>query len=150
MATMRQAWVEAPRGENRPREGIRVRRTRALERSVLTFAVFGALSGCYGPESERLSCGDVLAPENFDFRSLVALVRDPAKGCLAGPCHTADMQAQGLRLDTAELVYEEMSTRADDMYAMLASGRMPADGTPWTDEDLRLFRSWYCSGAFPP
>ena len=135
--------------EDRPPEGHRVRRTLALELGVLTLAVLAALSSCYGPESERLSCGDVLAPGNFEFRNLVTLVRDPEKGCLLGACHTADAQAQGLRLDTADLVFEEMTTRADEMYAVLSSGRMPEDGTPWSDDDLRLFRSWYCSGAFP-
>jgi hypothetical protein len=121
----------------------------ACDLGVLTLAVLGALSGCYGPESERLACGDVLAPGNVEFGRLVALVRDPAKGCLLGACHAGDTQAQGLRLDTADLVFEEMSTRADDMYAVLSSGRMPEGGTPWSDDDLRLFRSWYCSGAFP-
>lgn len=124
--------------------------TRAGARRLLTLTMMGALTACHGPEAERLSCGDVLAPDAVDFGGLVALVRDPEKGCLVGPCHTAETQAQGLRLDTADLVYEEMSARADDMYAMLASGRMPQDGTPWSDDDLRLFRSWYCSGAFPP
>lgn len=122
---------------------------RWLMLGVLMLGVPGALGGCHGPEAERLSCGDVLAPGSVEFPSLLALVRDPEKGCLLGACHTADTQARGLRLDTEGLVFEEMSTRADEVYAVLSSGQMPEGGTPWSDDDLRLFRSWYCSGAFP-
>jgi hypothetical protein len=85
-----------------------------------------------------------------DFRAIETLVRDENKGCLAAPCHSAETQQEGVRLDTPDLVYDEFSTRPDRFYGVLSSGEMPAEGTPWNDEDLKVFRSWYCSGAFPP
>jgi hypothetical protein len=101
------------------------------------------------PGSERLSCRDTLPPAEASFRSLAALVLDPLKGCTATGCHAADTQQQGVRLDQRALIYEEFATRPDDVYALLASGEMPEDGVRWSEADLRLFRSWYCAGAFP-
>jgi hypothetical protein len=108
------------------------------------------LAGCMAPESERLSCNDTLPPEQASFSSLTALVLDPLKGCTATGCHAADTQQQGVRLDQPELIYDEFSMRPGDYYALLASGQMPEDGVRWSEDDLRLFRSWYCNGAFPP
>jgi hypothetical protein len=114
----------------------------------LTALVFS--SACYPPKSERLTCDDVYAAEAVDFRTLQALVKDEQKGCLAPACHSGEGQPKGLRLDTDDVVYEEFSTRTDQLYEVLASGQMPDQGTRWSDEDLKIFRSWYCSGAFPP
>ena len=108
------------------------------------------LAGCMAPESERLSCRDTLPAEQAPFSSLTALVLDPLKGCTASGCHAADTQQHGVRLDQPELIYEEFAKRPDDVYALLASGEMPEDGVRWTDDDLRLFRAWYCHGSFPP
>jgi uncharacterized membrane protein len=116
----------------------------------VAFACAGVLAGCYEPQSERLSCDDVSPASNADFSQLQALVQDQDKGCLSSDCHNAKTQEQGIRLDTADLVYDEFSHRPDKFYAVLASGIMPDEGTRWTDDDLKLFRSWYCSGAFRP
>ena len=105
---------------------------------------------CFGPKSERLSCDDVGGASAADFRVIQSLVLDPEKGCLAPQCHSGEGQPKGLRLDDPDLVYEEMSTRPDLFYAYLSSGEMPDKGTPWSDEDLKAFRTWYCNGAFPP
>src|SRR5690242_13027757 len=102
----------------------------ARQRGTLTQAqhclcglgLVGALLGaCLEPESQRLSCRDALPPEQSGFSGLTALVFDPLKGCTASGCHNGDTQQQGLRLDDADLVYEEFATRADEMYATLAS-----------------------------
>lgn len=111
--------------------------------------VLFVLAGCRAPESERLSCSDTLPPDQASFSSLAALVLDPLKGCTASGCHAADTQQHGVRLDQPELIYEEFATRSDDVYALLASGEMPEDGVRWDEDDLRLFRSWYCAGTFP-
>ena len=111
--------------------------------------VFLAAS-CYPPQSERLTCDDVYDSDEVDFRTIQALVRDENKGCLDGPCHSAETQQEGLQLDTPDLVYDEFSTRADQMYGILASGEMPEEGTRWSEDDLKALRSWYCSGGFPP
>jgi hypothetical protein len=113
-------------------------------------SLFALASACYPPKSERLTCDDVYDADQVDFRTIQTLVGDENKGCLSAPCHSAETQTEGLRLDTPDLVYEEFSTRADQIYGVLSSGEMPEGGTPWSDEDLKVFRSWYCAGAFPP
>jgi hypothetical protein len=140
-----------------PGDGTTMRHQRRRWRSLRSPAVLcavalplGLSSACVGAESQRLSCDDVYAPSDVDFRTIQGLVTDGQKGCVGGPCHTADTQQHGLRLDTPELVYEEMSARPDVFYAYLSSGEMPDQGTPWDEEDLKVFRSWYCAGAFPP
>lgn len=110
-------------------------------------------SACFPPEDEQLSCDDVYAPGSFDYGALEQLIAQDefeGKGCLAAPCHSAETQRAGVRLDTPELVYEELSSRPDVYYQSLASGWMPHDGIPWNEEELKIFRSWYCAGAFPP
>lgn len=116
----------------------------------LALGLAAVLTSCYEPQSERLSCDDVLLAGSYDFSQLQTLVQDHDKGCLGSECHAGNTQEQGIRLDTADLVYDEFSHRPDKFYAVLASGIMPDEGTRWSDEDLKLFRSWYCSGAFPP
>jgi hypothetical protein len=115
---------------------------------VLTLAAL--LTSCYEPQADRLSCDDVLPVGSYDFSQLQALVQDRDKGCLGSECHAGNTQEEGIRLDTAGLVYDEFSHRPDKFYAVLASGIMPDEGTRWSDDDLKLFRSWYCSGAFAP
>lgn len=120
----------------------------------LLVAAFALSAGCFPPEEERLSCDDVYAPGSFDYRVLEDLVLqdeiETSKGCIAAPCHSAGTQRGGVRLDTPKLIYDELSTRADTYYEALASGYMPHDGVRWEDEELKIFRSWYCAGAFPP
>ena len=116
----------------------------------VALAFTGVLASCYEPQSERLSCDDVLPAGSADFSGLQALVQDQEKGCLASDCHNAKTQEEGIRLDTEALVYDEFSHRPEKFYAVLASGIMPEEGTRWSDDDLKLFRSWYCSGAFSP
>jgi hypothetical protein len=105
---------------------------------------------CYPPASDRISCDGALPPGEASFNRLSALALDPLKGCAADGCHSGDGPQRGLRLDRAALIYEEFSTNADVVYALLASGKMPDGGVRWDDDDLRMFRSWYCDGAFPP
>jgi hypothetical protein len=113
--------------------------------------VLGA-SSCVAPASERLTCDDVLAPSQLDDADLEALISGTSgKGCAGEGCHDAKTRQEGFRLDSSVYIYEELSTRPDILYAMVASGEMPAgDGTRWDADDLRLFRSWYCQGGFPP
>ena len=144
---MKPSWFSSAGPAPRGRSGRRAGRAPTFA-SLAIFCV--AAGACYGPEAERLSCDDIYAPGQFDFRTLQALVASEDKGCLDAPCHTAETQREGVRLDTPQLVYEELSTRPDDFYAVLASGVMPEEGTRWSDEDLKVFRSWYCAGAFPP
>jgi hypothetical protein len=110
-----------------------------------------AVASACGQGSEALTCDEVDEPGAFDAGRLATLVlADRGRGCVASGCHDAETQSAGLRFDTRELVYEEFSQRGPRIYALLESGEMPRRRRPWTDEDLKLFRSWYCSGAFPP
>ena len=120
----------------------------AVARIVTVFAIYVSLLACFAPESQRLSCSDVQHAGSFNFAQIEALVRDDDKGCQGRFCHGPQGQQAGLRLDTADLIFEELSTRPDTFYGILASGEMPQDGTAWTEEDLKVFRSWYCGGAF--
>jgi len=110
----------------------------------------GLSSACYAPKSERLSCDDVYAPEDSSFARIEALIKGPPKGCGGDECHSKEGQMNGLRLDDPELAFEEFSTRTEQIYELVSSGEMPAEGEAWNDADLKALRSWYCNGAFPP
>lgn len=107
---------------------------------------------CSGPQSEQLSCEDVLPAGSADFTRIQELVlQSPRRsGCRGASCHSASAQSGGIRLDEPKLIYDELSARPDLFYAVLASGEMPQRGRPWSSADLRVLRSWYCAGAFPP
>jgi hypothetical protein len=135
----------------RRRAAPRAARAQATRALLVTLLVTLA-SACLGPQSEQLSCDDVLPAGSVDFSSIQSIVLRPprGKGCQGAPCHSGSAQSGGVRLDEPQLVYEELSTRPELFYAVLASAEMPRRGRPWSDADLRAFRSWYCSGAFPP
>ncbi len=130
----------------------RCRRPGAKRRAAGWAVLLGLLpAGCAERGPEHLHCDDLMAPEQVDFNDLVQLsLNDPDKGCVEGSCHNADVQRGHLRLDTPELLFEEYSLHPELNYALLVTGRMPDHGDLWTEEELRLFRSWYCYGAFPP
>lgn len=44
--------------------------------------------------------------------------------------------------------YEDVRTNAEDIYARLADGSMPCDGS-WPAEDVERFRTWIDSGSPP-
>jgi hypothetical protein len=111
---------------------------------------FLAANACYPPERQRISCDDLLPPQEASFTRLTTLVFDDLKGCSATACHGVATQKAGLRLDEPNLIYEEFTSRSEVIYSMVSSGEMPDGGVRWDDADLRLFRSWYCAGAFPP
>jgi len=125
-----------------------------VARGIMVVAALGLINACYPHAEQQLTCDDVYPPGRFDYRAIEALiVQDQTrttKGCLGAPCHSAGTQRGGVRLDTRDLIYEELSTRPELYYETLATGYMPHDGIPWDEEDLKIFRSWYCAGAFPP
>jgi hypothetical protein len=127
-----------------------MRLLRTAPRIYVALAFTGVLASCDEPQSDRLSCDDVLPVGTYHFSQLQTLVQDQDKGCLSSDCHNAKTQEQGIRLDTEDLLYDEFSHRPEKFYAVLASGIMPDEGTRWSEDDLKLFRSWYCAGAFRP
>lgn len=148
------AFERAPADAGQPgsgwRRGPSARSAESSGAALRTLLVILA-AACSGPPSEQLSCEDVL-PGGADFTSIQALVMQSPRrgGCLGAPCHSASAQSGGIRLDEPKLVYEELSSRPELFYAVLASREMPKRGRPWSNANLRAFRSWYCGGAFPP
>lgn len=74
------------------------------------------------------------------------------KGCAGSECHSARTPSKGLRYDTPGLVFDSITKRPLETYAQLVSGAMPIEeegGILWDENDLRLYRSWVCRGAFP-
>jgi hypothetical protein len=136
-----------------PRRG-RLGERAVLLGTVLRLATVSLSSACVPHEEQQLSCDDVYAPGEFDYATMESLIMlsEPltSKGCLGDVCHSAGTQRGGVRLDTRDLIYEELSTRPALYYETLATGYMPHDGIRWEEEDLKVFRSWYCAGAFPP
>src|SRR3954462_12192637 len=127
--------------------------TQSVHRLLVALPVLlGAATSCVAPAPDRLTCDNVLPPDQFKDSDLTTLISATSgKGCAAEGCHDGATRQEGFRLDSDVYIYEELSTRADILYAMIASGEMPAGGgTRWDEDDLRLFRSWYCNGGFPP
>lgn len=108
------------------------------------------LASCWAPASERLSCEDLLEPSQVSYAALREQMRGQGeKGCGFPACHGSEVANHGIRFDDARLLYDELSTRIDDIYGQVASGKMPRGGTRWDENDLRQLRTWYCDGSFP-
>ncbi len=107
-----------------------------------------AFSAC-GDEQERISCDDLLPATEARFSQIEELVLSSDKGCADADCHSSETAEHGYRLDEPALIYEEFTSRIDSMYAQVASGAMPEGGRRWSEEDLRIVRTWYCNGASP-
>ncbi|MED5464240.1 MAG: hypothetical protein VX699_06285 [Myxococcota bacterium] len=108
---------------------------------VLLCAVVGLVS-CGGAEEERLTCHDILSEEASGFAEVSGLLM---RYC--GGCHNASSLVYGYDFGTPESVYSSVIYKPDIVYAQMATGLMPPDGPKLEDEQLRVFRSWYCRGA---
>ncbi len=107
-----------------------------------------ALLAC-SDANERIDCNDLLPASEASFSQIRELVLSRAKGCAASDCHGSEVAEKGYRLDEPALIYDEFTNRIDSMYAQIASGEMPEGGRRWSEQDLRLVRTWYCNGASP-
>jgi len=108
------------------------------------------LATCWPPASEQLSCEDLLDPGQVSFAMLEEqMTGQGEKGCGFPACHGSEVAHHGIRLDSANGLYDALSTRIDDIYAQVASGKMPRGATRWGAADLQQLRSWYCDGSFP-
>lgn len=122
--------------------------TRWLQRRCVAIAAI-ALPGCVGAAEDTIDCSDLLPASEASFSDIEALVLSGNKGCAASICHGSEQAEHGYRLDERSLIYDAFTTHIDIMYAQVASGSMPEDGTRWSDEDLQLVRTWYCNGGNP-
>jgi hypothetical protein len=106
---------------------------------------------CRPPAEERVTCDDLLPPEQATFAALVELVTQetPDKGCSVAKCHGSEEAEFGYRFDERAAIFDALTTQIDVVYAQVASGEMPPEGRErWDENDLRLLRTWYCNGAF--
>lgn len=111
-------------------------------------AAIAGLTAC-GGGSEGMNCDNLLAADEVRFSDVEALVLSSGKGCASANCHGSNSAAGGYRFDDSVFIYDEFTTRIDAVYPQVASGAMPAGGRRWSDHDLQLVRTWYCSGANP-
>lgn len=101
---------------------------------------------CAPDEELSLDCDDLLPAEQAGFVAVRALVVDPGpKSC--SRCHNTISPVAGLNFEGPGVAWDALSTKSDRVYAQVASGRMPDEGERWSEDDLRLFRSWVCHGA---
>lgn len=106
-------------------------------------------TSCIAPSKDRISCDDILPPDQARFSSIQELVLSPGKGCSASDCHGSEQASQGYRFDKRSVIYDGFTAHIDAVYGQVASGKMPEDGVRWSDADLRLVRSWHCNGSYP-
>jgi hypothetical protein len=116
-----------------------------MARRTTSLALVAALSACMTPEQELITCDDIGGAASFD--AIAELMVEPgAKSCAA--CHNTKTPVLGVNLETRALAYDALTTRFATIYLQIASGEMPEDGEPWSDEELRALRTWYCRGGF--
>jgi hypothetical protein len=109
---------------------------------VVLLCTLAGLMSCGGAEEERLTCHDILPEEASGFAEVSGLLM---RYC--GGCHHASSLVYGYDFGTPESVYRSVIYKSDIVYAQMATGEMPPDGPKLEDEQLRVFRSWYCRGA---
>jgi hypothetical protein len=107
-------------------------------------------AGCWSPAGERLSCEDLLDPSQVSYGALLEkMTGQGEQSCGFPACHGSEVANHGIRFDNESALYDALSTRIDDIYGQVASGKMPRGGTRWGAADLQQLRSWYCYGSFP-
>jgi hypothetical protein len=57
-----------------------------------------------------------------------------------------DVRSMSFAFDLSS--YEDVRTNAEEIYARLADGSMPCDGS-WASEDVERFRAWIDGGSPP-
>jgi hypothetical protein len=57
-----------------------------------------------------------------------------------------DVRSMSFAFDLSS--YEDVRTNAEEIYARLADGSMPCDGS-WPAEQVARFRTWIDSGSLP-
>lgn len=103
-------------------------------------------TACVPDDQLTLTCDDLLPADEAGFVAVSALVVEPGpKSCAS--CHNTHSPVAGLNFEGPGVAYDALTTKTDRIYAQVASGAMPKSGEPWSDDDLRLFRSWICHGG---
>ena len=109
--------------------------------AVLLAALLGACASPY-----ELDCRDTLPPGEATFERLQELaVKANPKAC--SRCHNTRTPVRALNFEGPGVAYDAFISRPAVIYEQVASGSMPQGGPAWSEDDLRLLRSWYCDGA---
>lgn len=117
-----------------------------MKRLLFCLVALG-LTQC-GRDDEQINCDDLLPAGQESFTQIAQIITDLNDPRNCAQCHTASEPIYGIVLETRESAFFTFRDRMDRVYAKLASGEMPKEGLPWSADDLRLLRSWYCRGAF--
>jgi hypothetical protein len=100
-----------------------------------------SVSACGDDPGVALTCDDILPADQVSFEELATLMKFEC-----GFCHTKDSPVYGYDYSSAGAAYDSTAYKPRMVYFQLASGTMPPGGQ-WNDDNLKLFRSWYCHGA---
>ncbi|MCB1197944.1 MAG: hypothetical protein KDK51_06185 [Deltaproteobacteria bacterium] len=99
-----------------------------------------------GDSDLRVQCDNLLPSAQTKFIDVYALLSSSGpSGCAT--CHAPSNPNANYDFLTKPGVYEALSNHFDVVYAQIASGRMPEDGTPWSESNIQILRSWYCYGG---
>ena len=100
-----------------------------------------AISACGDEQGVALTCDDIYPADQVKFSQVAELM----KGDCAF-CHSAESPVYGYNYETTGAAYDSTAYKPRLVYFQLASGLMPP-GNPWSEDKLKLYRSWYCHGA---
>lgn len=105
-------------------------------------------SAACGRSTNQINCDDLLPPGEASYAAVAAIVTntDDPRNCAV--CHNGADPLYNLNLGAPDAAFHDMVTQIDRIYGQIAGGEMPQDGEPWSEDDVRLLRSWYCEGAF--
>lgn len=118
----------------------------ASARQTVVALVAAALTAACGAD-HALECKDLLPAGSVSFRDVTArVIEGGSKSCAL--CHNTATPIYGYNFELPGVAYDALTNHMAPIYRQLASGRMPKDGTRWTEDDLRVLRTWYCDGAF--
>ena len=101
------------------------------------------MAGCGSDSPEDIDCGSILPAEESGFAELSNLLISDCGGC-----HNSTVPVFGYDYQTRPSAFESTAYKARNVYAQLVSGKMPLNGDAWSEDNLKLFRSWYCHGGF--
>ena len=99
------------------------------------------MTACGDQAGVALTCDDIYPADQVKFSELADLMR---LDCAF--CHSKESPVYGYDYSSAGAAYDSTAYKPRLVYFQLASGLMPP-GKQWSEDNLKLFRSWYCHGA---
>ena len=109
---------------------------------ILLLSAFALpLFGCGDDPEVALTCDDIYPADQVKFSDLADQMR---LDCAF--CHSKESPVYGYDYSSTGSAYDSTAYKPRMVYFQLASGLMPP-GNKWSDDNLKLFRSWYCHGA---